>query len=431
MDSVDNERKILSALMSWPEGVIHTGELSRRHFESPAYGEVYQTLCNMYDSKQEIGYTSLSSVLTADWVPAIMSEIASEQTDGGVKVLSGIIRGQCAKRSTTAILDRFKGVLERSANPYDTINEIITELSTVAGDRVNDRLITMMEAAEKVKAYLADPSRPKPIVKTGIRKLDKKSGGVQKGILTLVAGRPSMGKSTFLVNMLFNQALAGEHVYMGSLEDRSRYVASRILSRIANIDAESIVKGGDIGLEGMMRVEESMDRCSDALKRIYIDDSSGQSVASIKRTCEKLKADDKLTAAYVDHMGEMKKGRDLYIDTTKNAEGLRDIANDLDIPMVAGQQVKRLNKGGNMPHDQMVPSQDDLRDSGRLEEIARSIWFVHRPYFYDNTQPEPNFEVHIAKATHGEPGPVYLECDLSRMLITDSLQEFGYLYDAT
>jgi replicative DNA helicase len=426
MDETINERKILSALMSWPEGVVHTGGLEQRHFLSTTYGTVYKTLCDMYDSKQEIGYTALSAMLVGDWVPAVMSEIASETTDGGVKVLSKLIRGQSARRNTLAILGRFKGRLERSPNPYESINDIMSELAAVADDRTNDRLITMLEAAENVREYLSNPERPRPIIKTGIRKLDKKSGGVQKGILTLIAGRPSMGKSTFLVNLLFNQALAGENVYMGSLEDRSRYVASRILSRIANIDAESIVKGGDIGLDGMMRVEESMDRCSDALKRIYIDDSSGQSVASIKRTCEKLKADGKLTVAYVDHMGEMKKGRDLYIDTSKNAEGLRDIANDLDIPMITGQQVSRLNKGDNVPHDQMVPKQDDLRDSGRLEEIARSIWFVHRPWFYDKSQPERMFEVHIAKATHGEPGPVYLECDLSRMVIKDCLEEGGY-----
>jgi replicative DNA helicase len=429
MSETDNERKILSALMSWPEGVIHTGELAPRHFMSTTYGEVYKTLCNMYDSKQDIGYTALSSVLVGEWVPAVMAEIASEQTDGGVRILSSIIRGQCAKRETMAILERFKGTLERSKNPFDEITNIMSELSAVADERTTDRLITMYEASEGVRKYLGDPKRPRPIVKTGIRKLDKKSGGVQKGILTLIAGRPSMGKSTFLVNLLFNQALAGEHVYMGSLEDRSRYVASRILSRIANIDAESIVKGGDIGLDGMQRVEEAMDRCSDALKRIYIDDSSGQSVASIKRTCEKLKADGNLDVAYVDHMGEMKKGRDMYIDTTKNAEGLRDIANDLDVPMITGQQVSRSSvkgKGSNAPHTDMIPDQADLRDSGRLEEIARSIWFVHRPWFWDKSQPERGFEVHVAKATHGEPGAVYLECDLSRMIIADSLEELGY-----
>ena len=144
-----------------------------------------------------------------------------------------------------------------------------------------------------------------------------------------------------------------------------------------------------------------------------------------------LKNEGKLTAAYVDHLGEIsKKGRNKYDAATENAEGLRDIGNDLDIPMISGAQVARsavsgAASGGNINHLDCIPRAHHLRDSGRIEEVARNIWFVHRPHKWNNKEPESDFWVNIDKATHGKPKIIKLKTRLDTMSIMDDEDYYG------
>jgi replicative DNA helicase len=351
---------------------------------------------------------------------AALTEVAQETTDGGIKVLSKHVINDSIRRSAGSVLEQFRNELGDTKEPIDVITRAMDALVRVANEQPNERLTTCDVAAREVLEALRNPSEKPAMVKTYIESLDGIVGGLQNGLLTVISGRPSMGKSTFIVNVLLNMALAGHHVYMGSLEDRTRYVTGRMLARLSNVNSELITKGLDIGLENMQAVEAAVERSQEALSRIHIDDSSGQDVMSIRRTCDKLKGEDHLDVAFIDHLGEMKKYGSVYEATTKNVEGLRDIANDIDIPVIAGHQVSRSSvkgKGLSAKHEDFIPTAADLRDSGRIEEVARNIWFVHRPFKWDKTQPENDFWVVIDKATHGRTGTAHLKSNLSTMSI--------------
>lgn len=417
------EAQFLNLLVKRPYQIADCGTLAAHHFENALFGRVFDTVGAVHDSGGRVGYSTISARLSEPWVPDILGMISDATADGDVKTLSDAIikswMGREAQKIWVDNLSRLNGGVEQ----VEGIDAIIAGLTSLANNDGKERMTTMDKVALEVSESCANPGTEPITIKTGIPKLDRRTGGVHRGLLTIVAGLPSHGKSAFMANLIVNMAMAGEHVYFASLEDRANLVAGRVLARLAGVDSENINKRQDLSFEDIQAIQSASEKHKEALSRIHIDDASGQTLPKIRRNAMKLHAEGNMTVAFVDHIGEMGGDGERYDLVSRNAAGLRDIANDFDVPVIAGCQVskKAVSKasGKNIDHEDCIPRSAHLRDSGNIEAVARNVWFVHRPWKWNDQNPENDFWLVVDKASHGKTRTIILESDLARMWIGD------------
>lgn len=218
-------------------------------------------------------------------------------------------------------------------------------------------------------------------LKTGFSRLDYYTNGLRRGNLIILAARPSVGKTTFAMNIAENVALKKNAVVaVFSLEMTRTELAQRMLCSVANVRMDEAVKGtlADNDSEGFSRLFEAKKLLTKA--KIMVDDSSGVTPQDILSKCRRLKArnDGKLDLIIVDHMQLMetaKKMESRQQEITDISKNLKMVAKELDVPIIALSQLSRQvtgRKGGK-------PMLSDLRESGAIEQDADMVFFLHRP----------------------------------------------------
>lgn len=254
---------------------------------------------------------------------------------------------------------------------------------------------------------------PRGLVKTGLGPIDRSTGGLWPGILTICAGRPGMGKSAFILNIATNAALAGYKVLYVTLEDVRKFVVLRMLSRFADIDLQDLI---------LRRIDKNkwkdLQSAANSLsgnKPLWIEDASGLTSKAIRQLSASHKNLHGLDLLVVDHLGEVSDtGENETSITTNAARAFRDIAKELNIPVLLAHQLNRKVE----ERTDKRPNLGDLRQSGAIEAIARFVWFLYRPgYYKQDGENDNDLQLIVAKASHGVTGTLRLWCDLSRMYI--------------
>jgi replicative DNA helicase len=421
---IEHEQQLLALVAMYPEQVLECGTLNAGHFSNQAYGKIFEVANKMFDDKKPVSLSGIGAEINETWASSALVELSGVSVAGSAKGLSEAIIDAKIGESAICAFDALQHRLKTGRKQRDTIGELIETLAKIADEKTNERLTTMDLVMDSLMEKVRNPVEESAKLKTGITTLDDWLGGFQNSMLYIVSGVPSMGKSLFMANLICNIALSGKHVHVGSLEDTSIQMAGRIISRLSGVDSEPIVKGDRLSWEEIQTIERVVEKTRDAMSNIHIDDSTGQGVGSIRRTCTKLKSKDQLDISFIDHMGEMTKiGKDKYTAATANAEGLSAIAKDLCIPVVSGCQVARsavtqsAHGKDAKDHRNYIPRSHHLRDSGRIEEIARCIMFVHRPVKWNRELDASDFWVNIDKQTHGRTGIVEMKTRLDTMAV--------------
>lgn len=257
---------------------------------------------------------------------------------------------------------------------------------------------------------------PVGVVKTGIGILDKLIGGLWPGVLSVMAARPSMGKSCLALNIATNAAMGGKKVLVISLEDPRRFILWRIMARLGRVDSDKILRHqtNSEDKNNLIKAREIL-----SCLPLYIDDRSALSADQIRHTAMAHKDRHGLDLLIIDLLTNVKQqGRDLYEGTTKNCQTINTIPRDLEIPTLL---VHQLNRGVESRPDRN-PTLADLRQSGEIEQLARLVLFLMRPAYYPDRYPEADEHellVYVAKNTHGRTGRMKLFCDLKYMTIND------------
>jgi replicative DNA helicase len=295
-----------------------------------------------------------------------------------------------------------------------------------------DAVATAIAIAEK--AYKSDGHVTG--VTTGLKDLDKKLGGFQPSDLLILAGRPSMGKTALAVNM--GMRAARKHAESGaqeggivgiySLEMSADQLAARILSDMAEIEGDRI-RRGEVTKEEFRRFAEASARLSQF--PLYIDDTPALSISAVRTRARRLKRKHGLDLLIVDYLQLLrgtgsKQSENRVNEISEITRGLKAIAKEFDIPVIALSQLSRAVES----RDDKRPQLSDLRESGSIEQDADVVMFVYREeYYVSRMKPDESdiekFEawqrkmdsVHqiaectIAKQRHGPIGTVQLFFD--------------------
>jgi replicative DNA helicase len=244
-------------------------------------------------------------------------------------------------------------------------------------------------------------------VSSGFNDFDGRTSGLQKADLVIVAGRPSMGKTTFAMNMCENVAIgAGVPVAIFSMEMPAEALTMRMISSLGRINQQA-VRSGKLEDDDWPRVTSAVNILSQA--KIFIDDSAALTPNEIRARCRRLqKEHGQLGMVMVDYLQLMRApeaGDNRVNEISAISRGLKALAKELNCPVVALSQLNRSLE--QRPNKRPVMS--DLRESGAIEQDADLIVFIYRDEVYNEDSPDKGkAEIIIAKQRNGPIGTVNL-----------------------
>lgn len=243
-------------------------------------------------------------------------------------------------------------------------------------------------------------------IPSGFPDLDLKTAGFQPSDFILVAARPSMGKTSFALNIAQNAALlTGLPVAIFSLEMSKEQLVNRLICSTANIDSQKL-RTGNLDEDDWMKLAAAMTPLSKA--SIYIDDTPGIGVMDIRAKCRRLKLEKGLGLVMIDYLQLMQgRGRaeNRQQEISEISRSLKSLARELNVPVITLSQLSRAPES----RSDHRPILSDLRESGAIEQDADIVMFLYRDDYYHKDSEKKNIaEVIIAKHRNGPTGTVEL-----------------------
>lgn len=328
----------------------------------------------------------------------------------------------------------------RTEKPRVLIEETERQLyALTAGKGIGGEAVTIGEAARTsldMAAAARDRGDGLSGLSTGLADLDRRMGGLQNSDLIILAARPAIGKTSLAVNIARHLADQGRPVAFFSLEMSGDQLATRVLSEMAGVPSADLRRGSVS--------DDSFDRVIAATRQlqtlpVYIDATGGLTIAQIAMRARRLKRTKGIQAVFVDYLQIMgasgKRGR--VEEVTEMTVGLKALAKELDVPVVALSQLSRQVEG----REDKRPRLADLRESGSIEQDADVVLFIYRDEYY-LVQAKPKegsaemfdwqaqmeaargkAELIIAKQRHGPTGTVDVQFDAATTHFSDARRE--------
>lgn len=264
-------------------------------------------------------------------------------------------------------------------------------------------------------------------LKTGFIDLDKKIAGFQKGTLVIVGARPAMGKTTFAQNLAFNMAsINKKHILFFTMEMAATEITERMVAAVAGVDSWRI-RDGSLSDEDFTKISDALGDIDDT--PILFDDTSHMNILELRNKARRAAHDYELGAIIIDYL-QLLNGTDRYAgnrvqEVTEVSRGLKTLARELEIPVIALAQLSRNVTGRDDPK----PILSDLRDSGSIEQDADVVMFLHRPDYYhenDDDYEKTNItQLLIEKHRQGPTGRIdfFFDGEHNRFLSLDKTRD--------
>jgi replicative DNA helicase len=326
------------------------------------------------------------------------------------------------------LIDASEDILRVSYDENKSLQELIEEAETrlfdVSQKHVRQDITSLESILGDSFDRLDDLHRNKGGLRgipTGLRDLDKFLAGLQRSDLVVVAARPSMGKTTLMLNMALNiatKAKQGAVLYF-SLEMSKEQLVDRLLAAEAGVDAWKLRTGEGLTDKDFERLSAGMGELAEA--PIFIDDTSGITVSDLRTKARRLHHQHPLAAIMVDYLQLMSGGSRFATSANRVQEiseisrNLKILARELNVPVVAASQLSRSVESRNPP----IPQLADLRESGSIEQDADIVAFIYRPHYYDENADQNITELHIKKHRNGPTGNLKVFFDRDKQRFRD------------
>ncbi len=394
--------------------VIHQ-YLSKDSFYKTAHRELFQTIVELYDKNQAVDLVllkdelerrgSLDKVGGRDYLLELEESVPAV---ANAEYYARLIRDNAIKRNLVEAAVKIQKETYENRDDVslllDNAEKLIFDIaekkhtSTVLHIRdLLDEIWPRLENINDRKGRLTGLS-------TGFYDLDDLTCGLQPAQFVVVAGRPSMGKSSFVMNVAQH---VGEMeklpVVMFSLETSAKQIAQNMLCSYARLNTHYVRKGG-LPDEEWGKLPIAADKLSQT--KIYIDDAPGLTVMALRAKARRMKAQLDIRLVVVDYLQLMDspgaESRQQEISTI--SRGLKSLAMELDIPVIG---VSQLNRAVEM-REEKKPRMSDLRESGSIEQDADLVLLLHREGYYDTEKNPKNADLIIAKQRNGPTDTVKL-----------------------
>ncbi|MCH5268702.1 MAG: replicative DNA helicase [Lachnospiraceae bacterium] len=419
--NVEAERAVIGAMIMDKDAILVSSELlTAEDFYQGQYGVLFDALIDLYRSGVGTDLITLQNKLREKEAPPELSSVEyiggllnSVPTSANVKHYATIVREKAMLRRLIQMTERVAGTCYMDKEPLEDIMDtaekgIFQVMQQQTGrefEPIRDvvlRTLDSIEKAAKQKGHITG-------LETGFRDLDYKMAGLQKSDLILVAARPAMGKTAFVLNIAEYVALHSDStIAMFSLEMSKEQLVKRMLSMNARVDSQKIRTGN---LE-----DEDWDRLVGSVRRIgnshlVIDDTSGITATELRSKCRRLKIEQGLDLVIIDYLQLMsgsgkRRGESRQQEISEISRSLKVMARELNVPVIALSQLSRAVE----QRPDKRPMLSDLRESGAIEQDADVVMFLYRDEYYNQEDSEEKgvAEVIIAKQRSGPTGSVKL-----------------------
>lgn len=410
-NSIDAERSVLGALLQDQSAVVLAMEmLTAEDFYQPQHAAIFSCMRTLYLQPRAIDVITLDEELNRVGLLAgvgggeyLVDLIRMMPTTVNVRHHINIV---IEKATLRKLIRAAEAISQHSYQERMPVEDILLYAENAVFDIVmkrtgGEQLKHIAEAMTTAYAQIEEMDRNKGSISgvpTGFADLDSLLTGLHPGELVLVGARPSMGKTSFALNIAANAAHAGKSVAIFSLEMPNEQLAMRLMCSDAHVDMQR-VRHGSLRSEDWKRLSESIPAL--ASSRMYLDDSSSLSPSQLRSRCRRLKMDKGLDLIIVDYLQLMTsdgRAENRQLEVSEISRKLKGIALDLRVPLVACAQLSR----ANTQRAEKRPMLSDLRDSGSIEQDADVVMFLHRDNYYRETSESTNLvEVILAKQRNG------------------------------
>jgi replicative DNA helicase len=382
--SLDAERSVLGAVLIensvWPQAAVLTEEA----FFRDSHKRLFRSYHRLAAKKSALDLVTVKADLENH---GDLDEVGGPAYLGSL--VDGVPRSTNVEYYAQVVIEHWQArevifrsnktiaaAYERAEDISDVISSNLTDLSDLAAKAIRGGLVGGDVLARDIYQFLAEAEERNRSgklsgVTTGLHDFDRMTDGFQAGDLIVIAGSPSQGKTALGVQT----ALAGQAAFF-SLEMRRQQIGIRAIATLARVDGWKMRKG-ELDDEDMAKVATALERFSES--GLYIDDASSMTVAEIRAKAQRhILMHPEIDRIVVDYIQIVSPGRTQRqaerrdIEVANIAKGLKEIARELNRPVIAMAQLKRLPKG-------QEPTLADLRESGAIEQVADVVGLIWRP----------------------------------------------------
>ena len=417
--SIDAEKAVIGSMIMDADAVVAASEMiTGDDFYQRQYGILFDAMVELYNEGKPVDVLTLQERLKMKDVPEEFSSIEFISELVSSVPTSANVRYYAQTVSDDATLRRLIRVNEEIANTCYQHRESLDEIMNTTEKRIfdvlqkksTDEYVPIKDVVLSVIDKIEAAARHKGTVTglaTGFYDLDYKTSGLQPSDLILIAARPSMGKTAFVLN-LAQYMCVRNHVPTAifSLEMSKDQLVNRILSMESKVDSQSM-RTGTLQPADWEKLIESAGVISTA--PLIIDDTPGISITELRSKCRKYKLENDLGLVIIDYLqlmtGGSRKQESRQQEISEISRSLKALAREINAPVIALSQLSRACE--TRPDHR--PMLSDLRESGAIEQDADVVMFLYRDDYYNKDTDKKNIsEVIIAKQRNGPIGTVEL-----------------------
>ncbi len=414
--SLEAEQSVIGAMIIDKSAIAKALEkLNEEDFYRDGHKVIFKAIREMFSKDMAVDLVTLLEYLKstdmldkAGGVTYISEVSSSVITTANLEAYISIVEDKSTLRK---LIRSATSIIEESYNKQDRVDEVldlaqkkIFDLAEKQGSNDYEPLSNVLERGFLEIERLFNNKGSITGVGSGIRDLDAKTSGFQKGDMVLIAARPSMGKTTFSLNIAENAALReGKSVVIFSLEMSKEQLAYKLLCSEANVDMLKL-RTGNLDDDDWERIARATGPLSKA--KIYIDDTAGLSVMEMRSKCRKIKMEhgiDMILIDYLQLMSGSSGSESRQQEVSEISRSIKALAKEMECPVIALSQLSRAPEQ-RADHRPML---SDLRESGSIEQDADVVMFLYRDEYYNKETEEKNIgECIIAKQRNGPVGTV-------------------------
>ncbi|MEM9414909.1 MAG: replicative DNA helicase [Planctomycetota bacterium] len=391
---------------------------SPEDFYKPAHGTIYKALVELYDNVQSIDMVQLAQKLTdqgvldqvggVDYLIELFESVPSAVSAGHYATL---VREKALVRK---LIDASATVMHEcyhTDDPADDLlnkaGQLIFKIQEKRGiDDAADLHALLEETMEKLEAH---DGRAVTGVETGFFEFDEMTNGLHPGEMTIIAARPSMGKTAFMLNIAEHIATVN-HIPVGvfSLEMSKQQLAQRLLCSRSGVDSQKLRKNM-LSRDDFGQLQMTVGELAEA--PMYIDDTPGLNLMALRAKARRMATEHHIKCLFIDYLQLMSDpgANSRQEEVSSLSRGIKALAREISVPVICLSQLNRAAE----QREGHRPRMSDLRESGSIEQDADVVAMVHREDYYHRSDPdyEPNHqaEIIIAKQRNGPTGVVKLQ----------------------
>lgn len=418
--SIEAEQSVVGAMLMDKDAILTAAEIvSGQDFYQTAYGVIFDSMVELFNEGKPVDLVTLQERLKEKDVPPEIASlefvrdlVSAVPTSANVKYYAQIVADKSMLRKLIKLNDEISNTCYAGKESLETILET-TEKSMFqllqqrnTGEYVPIRQVVLnaldkIEKASKSKGTVTG-------IPTGFIDLDYKLSGLQPSDLILVAARPSMGKTAFVLNIAQYVAFKKDRVTaIFSLEMSKEQLVNRLFSLESQVDAQALRTGNmkDSDWEKLIEGAGIIGK-----SKLIIDDTPGISVSELRSKCRKYKLEHGLDLIIIDYLQLMtgsvgKRSESRQQEISEISRSLKGLARELNVPVIALSQLSRAVES----RPDKRPMLSDLRESGAIEQDADVVMFIYRDEYYNkDSEYKKQAEIIIAKQRNGPVGTVHL-----------------------